>query len=345
MTIWIDICHTPQYNFYKQFILRASQDGHTVLLTVLDRGKTPTIVRSEMRDTRGVEVYVIGRHRMTKWSAIWDANILRLWQLWRWTRGRQIDLVLRNCMAAMIIGKRLGVRRYSFDDDPETIDFLPKKWCSLESNYCLYDDTKTAQAGGSVQVLHCLKEWSYLSPRVFEPHVEALQVYGLQPKEYVFVREVTVGTVNYAGQSSGAVLSVCDQLPKNKKVLFSLEEKERRGFYPKDWIMLQEPVKDIHSLIYFSAGLVSSGDSMAREAALLGVPAYYLGVRHTMPANRAAHTVADLQNEESMAFEQWVKTLPDNITEAEEKQQRLREKIDHEFIDINQYMIDLLKGR
>ena len=66
----------------------------------------------------------------------------------------------------------------------------------------------------------------------------------------------------------------------------------------------QEPIEDIHSLIYYAAGLVSSGDSMAREAALLGVPSYYLGIRYSMPANAAASKVASLQNQKTMAFEE-----------------------------------------
>jgi predicted glycosyltransferase len=43
--------------------------------------------------------------------------------------------------------------------------------------------------------------------------------------------------------------------------------------------MLTEPVRDIHSLIYFSRFLISSGDSMAREACVMGVPAFYCGGR------------------------------------------------------------------
>ena len=38
-SVWFDICHTPQYNFYKNFIIRLAEEGHVVYLTVLDRGK------------------------------------------------------------------------------------------------------------------------------------------------------------------------------------------------------------------------------------------------------------------------------------------------------------------
>ena len=120
--------------------------------------------------------------------------------------------------------------------------------------------------------------------------------------------------------------------------------KKRRDEYPADWILLQEPIEDIHSLIYYSAGLVSSGDSMAREAALLGVPSYYLGIRYSMPANAAASKVASLQNQKTMPFEEWIDSLPTDPKECAEKQDALRKHIDGEFIDINGYMLDLVQN-
>ena len=81
---------------------------------------------------------------------------------------------------------------------------------------------------------------------------------------------------------------------------------------------------------------------MAREAAMLGVPSYYLGVRHSMPANETAHEVAGLQNEKTMPIEQWMKQL--NLPEKElaERQEQQRKQIGDKFIDIKQYIIDTI---
>ena len=83
---------------------------------------------------------------------------------------------------------------------------------------------------------------------------------------------------------------------------------------------------------------------MAREAALLGVPSYYLGIRYSMPANAAASKVASLQNRKTMPFEEWITTLPTDPEECAEKQRELREHIDGEIIDINGYMRDLVQN-
>ena len=120
-----------------------------------------------------------------------------------------------------------------------------------------------------------------------------------------------------------------------------MEKKDKYQEYPQNWILLQEPIKDIHSLIYFSKGLVSSGDSMAREAALLGVPSYYLGIRYSMPANAAAAKVGSLDNQKTMAFEAWISQRLRTEVTINDKEQ-VRKSIQEKFIDINQYMYDLV---
>ena len=43
MRVWIDILHIPQFNFYKPFINQLLDNGHQVIVTVLNRGKLPVI--------------------------------------------------------------------------------------------------------------------------------------------------------------------------------------------------------------------------------------------------------------------------------------------------------------
>lgn len=340
-TIWIDICHTPQYNFFKPLIYKLIEKNYKVYITVLARGKTPKIVTHELENTP-VEVFIVGKHRMTRLSALIEANLLRIPQIILWRLKHKIDLGLSNGFHAAIACWLTHTPNYTFGDDPQTMDYYPKLLCSSIEHFTIYEKPNNIRLSPKVKVLPVLKEWAYLSPDYYKPNLQVLDIYGVKPKEYIFLREVTVGTVNYTGQNADAILHVKGLIPKNKKVLFSLEEKDKRNLYPSDWIVLQEPIEDIHSLIYYSAGLVSSGDSMAREAALLGVPSYYLGVRHNMPANLAASKLAHLHNIKTMPFEQWLEKLNEPIEQQIENQKKMREKLTHIFIDINQYMFDLI---
>ena len=322
MNILVDIGHTPQLNFYKSLILQLVAKGNHVYVAVLKRGRLPRIAAHELGTVENVTVVPIGRHRMSKISAILESNLLRVVMMYLWSLGKRIDVVLSNGVVAHMVGWAHRVPCYAFDDDPQVWDYRPKLFFCNQSSYCIYESDKPLSP--KAKILRCTKEWAYLAPKYFQPNPLVLEKYGVKPKEYVFLREVSVGTVNYAGQASGAILGIQDLIPKDR-------------------ILLQEPIEDIHSLIYYSAGLVSSGDSMAREAALLGVPAYYLGIRYDMPANAAAAKVANLQNQKTADFATWVKNLSVAPEEAERQQIALRRHIDEEFIDINAYMMALVE--
>jgi predicted glycosyltransferase len=73
---------------------------------------------------------------------------------------------------------------------------------------------------------------------------------------------------------------IVDQLhSKGIKILLSLEDKSLSGMFEKKCIILQEPVKDIYSLMTNALFTISSGDTMAREACLLSTPGIYIGGR------------------------------------------------------------------
>ena len=63
--VWFDICHTPQYNFYKNLIIRLAEEGHLVYITVLNRGKMPLIIQKELIAYPTIKIYIIGKDTIT----------------------------------------------------------------------------------------------------------------------------------------------------------------------------------------------------------------------------------------------------------------------------------------
>ena len=337
MNVWVDLGHIPQYNFYKPLILRLAKEGKCVYVTYLNRGRMPKIIQAELGNVENVHLFQIGKHRLSRLSVILEANLLRNIQLIIWKIGKHIDVALSNGYQAAFIGWLFGVPSYSYDDDPQTIHYRPKVLLNKSCNYCIYK-YQGKKISAKAHILPVLKEWAYLSPSVFTPNENVLKQYGVKPREYLFLREVSVGTMNYIGQKAQAIYAIKDLIPQNKKVLFSLEEKGKRDMYPKDWQLLQEPIDDIHSLIYYSCGLISSGDSMAREASMLGVPSLYLGIRTDMPANKAAIEVAKMYSIDTIDIKQWLNQCLVSSEELNKRQVKIRERVYNSFIDISEYI-------
>lgn len=279
MKIVIDIAHPAHINFFRHSAAKLKNKGHDVTIICLNRGKLPLIVQKEFP---GFKINILGSHTGTKKSVIIDANIKRFILLYRYLSANMFDLGLS--VGGFNIGtvlKLLNIPNIQFDDDPERgISTILEKLTATNLYYPPITDNY-----GNISSFKALKEWAYLSPKYFTPNPEILKEYSLNPRKYVFVREISTGSLNYAKQKSNIIASFSRRMDRDIKVLLSLENRKKLGYYPDEWILIREPVADIHSLIYYSRLVISSGDSMAREGSLLGVPSIYCGSRF-MKANQ-----------------------------------------------------------
>lgn len=276
--ILIDIKHPAQLNLFKGLAIDLKKENWEVTICYLQRGKIPKIIEKEFQ---GFHTIPVGSSKGTKWSIIWDGNIKRTLTF--------LKLILKHkyniCIAASSVPLALAcfllrIPILQFYDDPER-KMLTKVNAFLSTKlYFPFIVNKTKK----IETFNCLKEWSYLSPNRMQSNTAILQQYNLIEHEYIFVREVSNKSFNYYGQEDGIVCSLSSQIDNSVKVVLSLEDKTIKDKFPKNWILLEEPVADIHSLIYYSKLVVSSGDSMAREGAMLGVPSIYCGFRE-MKAN------------------------------------------------------------
>ncbi len=342
MNVWIDIIHTPQLNFYRPLISKLSERGHMVYVTVLDRGRLAAITKKELHGLTGVEVKVIGKRRMSRLSVILEANIFRVPLLFFWLIGKHIDVSISNGFHNDLLSHVFRFPAYNFGDDPAAAANAPIVKYSTKSYSLLGISSNERFLRPGDNLLPVLKEWAYLSPLYLTPKMDVLNEYGLTPKSYILLREVSVSSMNYSEQKPRAILAIRDLIPGDMKVLLSLEEKKNKKMYPDNWALINEPVSDFQSLIYYSAGLISSGDSMAREAALMGVPSFYLGVRSNMPANIAAAEVAPFYSNESMGVKDWLAMVSNRDSIQRKSQEEIRRDIDERFIDITEFMYNLI---
>jgi len=333
MKVLIDIGHPAHVNFFKNALDQLQRDGWEIKLTVLNRGKLPLIASDVFKD---YNVQVINRHRGKKWSIIIEANIFKFFTLLRVCLKFKPDIGLSA--GSFVLGavlKILDKPNLQFDDDPERkANVFLEKITSTK----LYFPMFFKRTLGKISRYNALKEWAYLSPNRYNPDINALNHYDLTFREYIFVREVSVGSLNYSNQKSNLIASVSNRFPVNVKVILSLEDKSSINQYPSEWVLLQEPVKDIHALIFYSKLLISSGDSMAREAAVMGVPSIYCGIRK-MSANQ------ELINKK-MLFHKDIQDVPPLIEDILNKKVKIPEQehfisqLKNEWIDVADFIVN-----
>ncbi|MGS0525505.1 DUF354 domain-containing protein [Zobellia nedashkovskayae] len=255
-----------------------SFDPSEIDIYCVNRGKLLPVIQYELPE---YNIICIGdyKHNKGMFSMVFKIVLPRILRLFRLVKTSKYRFVITAHYQANFVAKLKGIPNVAFIDDPRRFVFPLLKF-SADDVFLPPFEKKF----DGVKYFNALKEWSYLSPQYLKPDISALSEYNLEPKRYIFIREVSTETSNYLSQDSGAILSIAEQFPSSLKVILSLENKELASQFPESWTILKEPVKDIHSLMYFSQVVISSGDSVAREGAMLGVPSIYAGIRD-MPAN------------------------------------------------------------
>jgi len=331
--VHFDISHPAHLNFFRPAIVRLQGDGHRVLLSVLDRGPLVSITRRELP---GVRLFISGRHRGGVLSVILEANIIKFFRLLGFFLRERPDVTL-SCggFVAGAAARLFSRPDYQFDDDPERKNNVRLE--KLTATLLFFPPVTLPDK--KIRIYNGVKEWAYLSPRSFTPDISALAEYEVRPGEYLFVRAVSVGTLNYLYQDTNAVIGGMIRAAGAQRVLLSLEKKADRALFPEHWTILKEPVKDIHSLIYYSRCLISSGDSMAREACVLGVPSYYCGGRRM--------AVNDFLKSTGLFHEVSPDELSERIGEEagnDESREQLRAKMEEEWDDLTVLITGLATG-
>lgn len=330
MKLLIDIMHIPHINLFKNAVNILKNKGVIIEIICLDRGRNVLIAREEFK---GVSVISLGKHRGYFFSIIFEANILRFLLLIKYLLINRFDAGLSAGSFLLGFGlKILQKPNLQYYDDPENKKNL--FFQKLTANKLFYPFF--FKSDGIIN-FNALKEWAYLSPKYFSPDKECLKEYNLLENAYIFVREVNSNTTNYVGQISDMISTIADKFPSNINVILSLENKERMKYYPQSWIILNEPVNDIHSLMYYSKVLLSSGDSMAREGAMLGVPSIYCGVRE-MEANKIMKSKGLLFQIDINEVPDFVKKILNNKISFLE-QNKFREELDLEWDDVTELIV------
>lgn len=333
MNIIVDILHPAHLNLFKKTIIDLTKEGHHVYVLCINRGKLPKIVSHELRD---IKIYYIGKHRGTRFSILWEANILRFFNVLWFVMTHKIDFGIS--FGSFLLGlavKLKGKRNIHLSDDPERKLNEKLELLTCDERYL----PPLVREKGKTKTFNALKEWSYLSPKYFVPDESVLEKYNLYPKKFIFIREISTGSLNYLDQKSNIIAHFSHQLNGSFNVILSLEDKKTSHLYPEDWMILEEPVASIHSLIYYSALVISSGDSMAREGAMLGVPSIYCGNRK-MKANEFLIKTGMLFHVETNVPDFTVEILTGE--KIMQNQKEYREDLYKKWDDVNQLIKNII---
>lgn len=280
MKIIIGISHFPHWNFFKNAAILLNKK-YDIKFFIFPRGNLMKIVENE---NKKIPYFYIGYQGETLYSKILE--YLKLdFKLFLYLRKNPYDLSVGvGDLGLAHVSKILSKPYINFVDDIDTVDLM----AHLPFSKKTFIPSSIEIKGRNIYKYNGFKELAYLHPNYFSPDKVVLDEYKIENLNYIFMRIVETSTINYRhlNNITEDLIKVIRELTHGGfKIVLSLENKGLKDMLKNYCIILEEPVSDIHSLMYYADLTISTGDSMARESCLLGTPAIYLG-RRDMPVHQ-----------------------------------------------------------
>ena len=270
MKVLIDMGHPAHVHFFRHAIAELEKRGHSVAVTARDKDvtlklleafKIPYTVRPD--GWRPLNLLMASRFIAQSARAFGADRLVGVHNPYVAAAGVKLKkpCVLFTDTPGSKFVNRISVARVSRVVTPACL-------ASLFSN-------QTTYLG--------YKEMAYLHPSRFIPDEGVLARHGLKHGESYFV----VRFIEWKAYHDSGV-RVMPGAGKNKLLGYLLKRgrvvacSEGSGPVPEGCIAVKNP-EDVHSLLAFSAGYVGEGATMAKEAAVLGVPSVYLSPLALLP--------------------------------------------------------------
>ena len=278
MKVWVDFTASAHPLVFRPLVELLQEQGHEVEITAREYAQTLQLIESH-----GMTATVIGHHGGR--SALGKARQMRmrLKSLRKWAKPRDFDLALAHGSHELTMtARRLGIPS-STTFDYEWAWLQHQLGCRAATRVVVPDSIppERLKTYGAVppklQQYPGLKEEYYLSD--FEPNDSVLRDWSIDPAKVLVVLRPPPDVSLYHRHSNPLFPMTLEHLGRLEDVhAFVIPRTEEQRDYVKSLelpsVIVPERSVDAQSLIAFSDLVVSSGGTMNREAAALGVPVY-----------------------------------------------------------------------
>ncbi len=274
-----DIVHPAHVHFYRHLIAELERAGHDTLVVSRD-----TDVTGDLLDSYGIPHVVVrgagraGRGALAVELARRDAALVRL------GRSFRPDVVLTRNPSGVHAARFLRASGVFDTDDGREVGLhfrLAEPFAHvITSPDCLGEDYGPKHAP-----YPSLKPLAFLHPNRFEPDPAIRAELGVGPADRYFILRLVAFASSHdltdVGLGSSAVRSLVDQLERHGRVFVTSERPVEP--YLTDRLAPIGPHR-MHDALAFANLCVTDGQSMAGEAAVLGVPS----IRYNSTSGRVA---------------------------------------------------------
>jgi len=332
--VLIDLNHPVDVNFFKNAIKILINSGINIDVIYRDRGKLKDISIFELP----VKPIKKGKHYNSFLTKIFG-QLRRDFNLYFLFKEKKYDIIACFGSTSVISAWMSGTPFLAFDDDFEYK--IPFYHANLFATRHIYPDFISYERKNVVKY-HGYKELAYLHPKYFKPNLKIIQDLDLLENDYIFIRHISNISLNYK-DANDSLLQILNNLKVKKlKVILSIEDKSLINSISSEILVLNEPLTDIYSLMYYALMCISYGDTVARECSLLGVPTVYVGGRNMSMHNELIGTGVMMVTKEMSDINRIL--VSDLVSRKNNCRSIISQKIDEEWCDTTELILSQINN-
>ncbi|MCD6304288.1 MAG: DUF354 domain-containing protein [Planctomycetes bacterium] len=270
MRIWIDLSNSPHVNFFAGLI-RELRSSHEVLLTCRPLANT-----IELLDLYGFDYHVVGRHYGASKVMKILGFFIRTWQLWRFLRGRKIDVaVSQSSYYSPLVARLLGIRSIYTNDNEHAegnrIGFLFSDRVMVPESMDMRRVRQQYARGRKVLAYPGVKEGLYLQGQDPAAWRRTGRTNG---RKTIFVRpEPSTAQYYHARQNfMDEVLSVLAATEGIDVVVLPRSRSQRAHYEAFEGVTVPDGSLSLAEIVRRCDLFIGAGGTMTREIAVLGIP-------------------------------------------------------------------------
>jgi predicted glycosyltransferase len=338
MNILIFLSHPAQFLFYRCTIIELRKKGSNVLIVIKSKD-----ILANLLDESGLDYFnILPKERGRSKLSILLSVLARDFKLFRFVRKRNIHLLLGSDASLAHVGWLLEIPCVTtLEDDYPVVKNLARLTFPFTSNILVPSVCNVGKWGKKKIGYDGYMKLAYLHPLRFTPSRE--KVLLDHSEAYCIIRLSSLGAhhdFGIEGISDEFLGKIIALLEANYKVYISSE----RPLSPElEKYRLSIKISDVHHYLYYANILVCDSQSMAVEAAMLGVPSIRISgfsgrISVLEELERKYHLTFGFQPNQEEVILNKIKRLQSEKDMRQQFQQR-RQKMLSEKIDVSAFLI------
>ena len=269
MRLLFDLGHPAHVHLFRNLVKKVLKDGGEVLAATRDKDLTIDLCKAY-----NIPQVMLSRAYSGKFIAgVWEF-LSRTIKLCRLAHKFKPDALLGTSMSIGVVGRLISRPTFIFSEDDANVIPIIAKYVYPTCKYIITPDCLRHENYGQKHLCYPgYHELAYLHPSHFAPNPEVPHSIGLDlDKPYFIFRFVSLKAHHDIG-ASGLPVEVAKKLVKmlssRGRVLITSERELPDEF--KKYVFPLAPDK-LHDVLAFASMYIGDSQTMAAEAAVLGVP-------------------------------------------------------------------------